>query len=325
MSSYALFALLTFSLSAIGVLCLLLAFFYPKVSRHTQFNRRLELLSATSATKSTDKRPRRRSVDATLREAEERIRAKRSKPTLIVRMRQAQITWSKSRYYLVCLIVGLTAFFVVGTTGLGKLPALGFAISAGLLLPHWYVNIKRSRRFNRFLVQFGNAIDVIVRGVKVGVPLGDCIKMVAAEGQCPIKDEFKIITDDQVLGVPLADAAERLPERIPLAEARFFSIVIAMQSRSGGNLSEVLGNLSKVLRERQKMHQKVKALSSEANASAIIFGSLPVFAAAILYLIAPQYVSLLITTGPGNAILVCCGLWMLIGCLVMRKMINFEV
>jgi|SRR5215216_718000 len=325
MPSYAIFALVIFLLSACSVQCLLLAVFYPKVTARSPFNRRLDLISAGAVRKGADKSPRKRSIEETLREAEAKLHAKPSKPSLMVRMRQGEITWSKTGYYLVCVAVGLTVFVLVLLSGLSRLPAIGFGISAGLLLPHWFVNFKRSRRFKRFLLQFANSIDVIIRGVKVGVPLGDCLKLVAAEGQSPVKEEFRTITEDQLLGLPLADAAERLPERIPLPEARFFSIVIAMQSRSGGNLSEVLGNLSRVLRDRQKMQQKIKALAAESKASAYIIGSLPVFVAGVLYVTSPKYISLLITHPTGNIVLAVCAVWMLMGCLVMRKLINFEI
>src|SRR5215212_8513389 len=169
MQSYAIFALLIFLLSACSVQCLLLAAFYPRVTARSPFSRRLDLISAAAGTKGADKSPRKRSIEETLRAAEEKLYAKPSKPSLMVRMRQAEINWSKAGYYLICVDVGLTVFVLVLLSGLSKLPAMGFGISAGLLLPHWYVNFKRSRRFKRFVFHFANAIDVIVRGVKVGV------------------------------------------------------------------------------------------------------------------------------------------------------------
>ena len=183
---------------------------------------------------------------------------------------------------------------------------------------------RRNSRFKRFSNEFPNAVDVIVRGVKAGLPLVDCLKIIAAEAQEPVRSEFKTMVQDQTLGMPLDEAVQRLPERVPLAEANFFGIVIAIQSRTGGSLSEALGNLSKVLRERKKMQAKIKAMSSEAKASAGIIGSLPVIVAGLVYLTSPDYITLLFTTTIGNAVLVASGLWMLMGCLVMRKMINFD-
>jgi tight adherence protein B len=182
-----------------------------------------------------------------------------------------------------------------------------------------------SRRFKRFAAEFPNAIDVIVRGIKAGMPLIDCLKIVASEAQDPVKTEFKALVDDQALGLPLDEAVQRMPHRVPLSETTFFAIVIAIQSRTGGSLSEALGNLSKVLRERKKMKQKVKAMSGEAKASAMIIGSLPVAVAGLLYVTSPNYIALLFITQTGNLVLAGCGLLMLMGIMVMRKMINFDL
>ena len=326
MLSPGLLALLIFLLSALSMQCLLLTAFYRRVVAPSPLNRRIELISGIGVAKGTDQSVRRRSIEQTLREAEERLKAKPAKPSLRVRLRQAELQWSRSFYYLVCAIVGLALFLLIlAATGLGPLPAIGFGISSGLLLPHWYVNFRRNRRFKRFLFQFANAVDVVIRGIKVGLPLLDCFKVVSNDAQSPVKEEFKLIMEDQVMGMPMADAAERLPERIPLAEARFFATVVAIQSRTGGNLSEALTNLSKVLRDRQKMQQKIKALSSEAKTSAIIISSLPVFVAGALYVTAPKYVSLLLNTLAGNLILAACAVWMLIGVLVMRKIIRIDI
>jgi tight adherence protein B len=326
MESYGVFAFLIFLLSACSMQCLLLAALYPRVAAGSPFNRRIEIISGKAVASTTDKAPRKRSTEATLREAEEKLKATTTKPSLLVRLRQAELQWSKTTYYLVCGVVGLVVFFLVRVAiGLGGAPAIGFGLSAGLLLPHWYVNFKRNRRFKNFLLQFANAVDVIVRGTKVGMPLKDCFQTIATEAQSPVKEEFNLIMDDQIMGMPLSDAVERMPERMPLTEARFFAIVIAIQSRTGGNVAEALGNLSTVLRGRQKMQQKIKALSSESKASAIIIGLLPVFVAAALYVMAPKYVSQLFSTPAGNLILAGCGVWMLIGILVMRKIIRIDV
>src|SRR5580704_3914055 len=276
--------LLVFFFCAAGMLCALMAIFYPKILKSYPLNQRLELIAATgNATQATDRansdKSRKRSVEKTLRESSElaAARAKRAKPSLTVRLRQAQLTWSKKTYYAVCFIIAAVAFFSVLFTGLGKLPAFGFGISAGLLLPHFYVNFRRRRHLKRFTANLADAVDIVGRGVKVGLPLAECFKIVAREARSPIKEEFQLIVEDQLLGMPLAAATERLPDRVPIAEARFFPIVIAIQTRSGGSLAETLGNLSKVLRDRQKMFDKIKALSSESKASAYIIAALPVF------------------------------------------------
>jgi tight adherence protein B len=197
-------------------------------------------------------------------------------------------------------------------------------MTGGLLLPHLYVGLKRNQRLKRFSDEFPNAVDIIVRGVKSGLPLVDCLRIISLESQEPVRSEFKAILEDQTMGLPMEQAVQRLPERIPLSEANFFAIVIAMQSRTGGSLSEALGNLSKVLRERKKMQGKIKAASTEAKSSAAIIGSLPILVTLLIYLTTPDYITLLFTTEIGNLVLGAGAIWMLIGTLVMRKMINFD-
>jgi tight adherence protein B len=329
--SHAILIFMVFFLCAAGMLCVLLAFCYPRVRKDYPLNQRLELIAATGAAgaiqRANSDTARKRSVEETMREAADLAKAKakkKAKPSLTMRLRQAQLDWSKTKYFIVCLVTGVVACLPVLLTGLGKLPALGLGITAGFLLPHLYVSLKRRRHFKRFTANLADAVDVVVRGVKVGLPLIECFKIVAREARSPVKEEFQLIIEDQSVGMPLADATERLPDRIPIPEARFFSIVIAIQNRSGGSLAEALGNLSKVLRDRQKMRDKIKALSSEAKASAYIIGSLPAAVIALLSVLSPAYLSLLFNHHTGHLILIVCAILMVTGTLVMRKMINFE-
>ena len=163
-----------------------------------------------------------------------------------------------------------------------------------------------------------------MRGIKAGLPLYESIKVVAADSPEPLKSEFSAIIETQTIGMPLGDACARLYERMPLPEANFFGIVVAIQQKSGGNLSEALGNLSKVLRDRKKMAEKIQAMSMEAKASAGIIGSLPPIVMLLVYISTPDYIALLWTQSIGQFMLVCCVGWMTIGVLVMKKMINFD-
>jgi tight adherence protein B len=329
--SHAILIVLVFLFCTGAVLCALVAICYPRVSKGYPINQRLELIApkdGRGAQRGNDTidPARKRSIEATLRENADLVaaKAKKTKLSLTARLRQAQLKWSKTTYYAVCFVVAVVVCLAILATSLGPLPAFGFGISAGFFLPHWYVNFRRRRYFKRFTANLADAVDIIVRGVKVGLPLIECFKIVAREARSPIKEEFQVIVEDQVVGMPLADATERLPERVPVAEARFFSIVIAIQSRSGGSLAETLGNLSKVLRDRQKMFDKIKALSSESKASAYIIAALPVVVVAALSVVSPGYISLLFTDRTGHIVLVVCALLMLAGTLVMRKMINFD-
>jgi tight adherence protein B len=167
-------------------------------------------------------------------------------------------------------------------------------------------------------------VDVIVRGIKSGLPLTDCLNVIVADTQEPVKSEFRAIVESQAVGVPLGEACLKLYERMPVAEANFFGIVIFIQQKSGGNLSEALGNLSRVLRDRKKMKAKIQAMSMEAKASGAIIAALPFIVMILVYLTSPDYISLLWTDKLGNLLLAGSAVWMSLGVFVMRKMINFD-
>lgn len=250
--------------------------------------------------------------------------AKRSSATLEERIGQAGLKWSPLKFYVLSVVTSAAGFALAYTVfRLGIFWALGYMI-IGALAPKWFVGYKRKKRLQAFDKEFPNAIDIIVRGVRAGLPLVDCLKIIAAEAQDPVRSEFRIIIEDQAVGLPVDQAVERLALRIPTPEANFFAIVIAIQSRSGGNLSEALGNLSIVIRERQKMKLKIKAVSSEARASAMIIGSMPFGVAGMVYLTSPNYIRILFVDPTGQMVMIICGVWMVIGILVMRKMINFD-
>jgi tight adherence protein B len=331
MSPQVLLSIVAFVLAAGSVGGVLLAAFYPRLAGGTPLERRIETIAASRgrtvrAVDGVGEKARKRSVEATLQDADERQKGKTQnsyRPSLTTRLRQANIGWTSRKFYLVCGVASI-ALFLAFLGMVGTLPAAGLAVIGGPLLPHLYVGLKRRRRLERFRTLFPDAIDVIVRGIKSGVPLGDCLKIVAAEAPDPVGAEFKTLVADQALGLPLGEAVQRLPDRIPVSEASFFAIVISVQSRTGGNLSEALGNLSGVLRERKKMLGKIAAMSAEAKASGGIIGSLPIVVGGILYFTSPAYIGLLFTTFTGNLVLAACAVWMMIGIFVMRQMINFD-
>ncbi|MBW8857081.1 MAG: type II secretion system F family protein, partial [Bradyrhizobium sp.] len=204
------------------------------------------------------------------------------------------------------------------------LGAAGMAFGFGLSVPRWVLGYLKKKREKAFLKALPDAVDVIVRGIKAGLPLFESIKVVAADAPEPLKSEFLAIIETQTIGMPLGEACARLYDRMPVPEANFFGIVIAIQQKSGGNLSEALGNLSKVLRDRKKMAEKIQAMSMEAKASAAIIGSLPPVVMALVWITTPDYITLLWTTPMGQFMLLGCVCWMTIGVLVMKKMINFD-
>jgi tight adherence protein B len=197
---------------------------------------------------------------------------------------------------------------------------------AGFLgLPRWFLSSMSKRRQNAFLRDLPDALDVMVRGLKAGLPLSDAMRVIATEAGPPIAPEFMEIVEGQRLGVTIDQGLERMFERMPLPEVSFLGIVISIQSKSGGNLSEALGNLSRVLRDRKKMKGKVRAMAQEAKSSAAIIGALPFLIVGAIFMLSPKYLEPLFTTDTGHLILIGCGVWMLMGVLTMRKMINFDI
>jgi tight adherence protein B len=267
---------------------------------------------------------RRELVAQSLKDLETREK-NRNHATIEMRIAQAGLSWSKGRFYVVSGAVGLALGFLLLVLTGGLLTALGGLVVGGVGLPRWLLTFLKKRRIKKFLDELPNAMDVIVRGVRSGLPLGDCLRMIAAEAQEPVRSEFRAIVESQALGIPVAESIAKLYERVPVPEANFFGIVIAIQQKAGGSLSEALGNVSKVIRERKKMKGKIGAMSMEAKASAAIIAALPFGVAAMTYMTSPDYISLLWTTQIGKVALGAAAVWMTIGVTVMRKMINFEM
>src|SRR5512139_1226925 len=302
-------------------------FLYPLLSgeRKAESRRasvaRAEPTSARQAEKS--QRSRREQVEGTLKDLEARRQKEKSVP-LTVRLTQAGLDWTPQKFWMMSGVLAGACFLVALFVGGGLPGAAGLAFAAGLGLPRWALSYLKKRRESKFLAALPDAVDVIVRGIKAGLPLFESIKVVAADAPEPLKSEFLAIIETQTIGMPLGEACGRLYERMPVPEANFFGIVVAIQQKSGGNLSEALGNLSKVLRDRKKMKEKIQAMSMEAKASAGIIGSLPPIVMVLVYLTTPDYISLLWTDQMGQLMLVGCVIWMSIGVMVMKKMINFD-
>ena len=269
-----------------------------------------------------DQRARREQIEGSLKEVE--ARRLKEKISLATRLTQAGLNWTPRKFMAISGILAAISGVLVMLGGGGPLAAIGFAFAAGFGLPRWSLGFLKKRREKNFLRALPDAVDVIVRGIKAGLPLFESIKVVAADAPEPLRSEFLAIIETQAIGMPLGEACGRLFERMPVPEANFFGIVIAIQQKSGGNLSEALGNLSKVLRDRKKMAEKIQAMSMEAKASAGIIGALPPIVMLLVYLTTPDYISLLWTHPTGQLMLVGCVIWMSMGILVMKKMINFD-
>jgi tight adherence protein B len=322
MNAYAVFFLVTLAIGGVAWV-----FIYPYMSGEKKTERRMASVSRAAPITARPTRQvsksRREQIEGTLKELEERSR-KAKRPPLSVRISQAGLDWSKRRFFLTMGILAVVAFILMSLSRAGLVPAFAFAFAAGCGLPFWMLGFLKKRREAKFLNTFPDAVDVIIRGIKARLPLLDSLKLIAAEASEPVRGEFRSIIDTQAIGLPIGEACLRLYESIPLPEANFFGIVVSIQQRAGGNLSEALGNLSRVLRDRKKMKAKIQAMSMEAKASATIIGSLPIVVMGLVWLTSPSYIELLWTEPMGRIMLGCCATWMLVGIFVMRKMINFD-
>lgn len=240
------------------------------------------------------------------------------------RIRQAGLSASVRNFWIVSVILAVVVLLVGLMVTHAPLIALGMSFAAGLGLPRAVLSMLAKRRIKKFTGEFANATDVIVRGIKSGLPVNDCLKVIARESPAPLNAEFTRVVENTGMGMTLDDALEKLYARMPTSEVRFFAIVLAIQQKTGGNLAEALGNLSSVLRARKLMTEKIKALSGEAVASAFIIGSLPPGVTLLIYFMTPSYITILFTDPRGHVMLMLATGSMALGTFVMRKMINFK-
>ncbi len=277
------------------------------------------------------KEGRRKQIEETLRQLEETEKERKRRITLGVRLRRAGLSIDERQFYTFSAAVGLFLAFMtymllvdVEPPMLRNLLAAGAGIVGFLGLPRWYISMLATKRQQKFLNDLPDAIDIMVRGLRSGLPVTDAMKVIATELPPPIGPEFIEVVEGQKIGITLEQGLERMHARMPLPEVNFLAIVVAIQRQTGGNLSETLANLSRVLRDRKKMKQKVRAVSQEAKASAAIIGSLPFVIMGVISFLSPGYFNPLWTTKTGNIMVTASAIWMLIGVLVMRKIINFK-
>jgi tight adherence protein B len=266
---------------------------------------------------------RRKQIMAQLKEAEQKDR--KNRVSIGARLRQAGLSVTVRTFWIASGVVGLVVATLVILFGQAPFIALGLGFAAAFGLPRWVVGFLAERRAKKFGAEFPNAVDIIVRGIKSGLPVHDCLKMIGKECSAPLGPEFQTLVETVSMGVPLDQALEKMYERMPTPELRFFTIVIGIQQKTGGNLAEALANLSTVLRARKLMREKIKAMSSEATASAGIIGSLPPGVMVIVSLTTPSYMSLMFTDPRGNLMLLGGALWMAMGIFVMKRMISFKI
>ncbi|MDG2530985.1 type II secretion system F family protein [Caulobacter endophyticus] len=265
---------------------------------------------------------RRKQILKTLKEQDRK--QKKATLTVAARLRAAGLGENVRMFWIISGVLGVLVTLILLVVQQIPLVALGGGFAAGFGVPRWVVGFMAKQRTKKFIDAFADAIDIIVRGIKSGLPVHDCLKIIGKESPEPLAGEFRTLTENIAMGMPIDAALERLYERMPTSEVRFFSIVLNIQQKTGGNLAEALGNLSTVLRSRKLMAEKIKALSAEAVASAFIIGCLPPGVMILITVIAPDYMMTLFTDLRGRLMLLVAAFWMATGIFIMRRMINFK-
>ena len=265
---------------------------------------------------------RRKQILLQLQEVDRRDR--KARMTMSAKLKQADLAISLRTFIIISVVLGLVGALMAFVLGLNPVLSLGIGVVMGLGLPRWVVSMKGKKRMKKFSLAFPDAVDILVRGIKTGLPVHDCFKIIARESPQPLAAEFQQLVEGLGVGLTLSQALDKMFERMPVPELKFFAIVIAIQQKSGGNLAEALGNLTTVLRARRMMGEKIKAMSSEAIASAGIIGSLPPVVMMLVMVASPAYMMLLFTDMRGQVMLLGAALWMSCGVLMMKRMISFK-
>jgi len=229
------------------------------------------------------------------------------------------------RYIINSCIIYVISIFVFFSLFSNFFLSLIISIIPGFFAQNMYLSFKVGRRQKQFTADFAGALDIIVRGVTVGLSINESMKTVAYEAQGPVSEEFKRIVDGQAMGIDFDVVLEEAIHRMPTPEFRFFSIVMQIQRQTGGSMAKTLADLSSLLRGRKEMRDKITALSSEAKSSATIIGILPVFITGLLWALSPEFLNPLFNTTVGNFMIGGAIALMLVGVVIMKSMINFKI
>ena len=232
---------------------------------------------------------------------------------------------SLAKYSMICLGVAFGVFTLLLLRGAPILLGITFGLFVGIGGPHFIIGKMIARRVRKFTSNFPDAIELMVRGLRSGLPITETLGIVATEVPGPVGIEFRMVADKMKIGRTMEVALQETADRLGTAEFQFFVITLAIQRETGGNLAETLSNLADVLRKRAQMKLKIRAMSSESKASAYIVGSLPFIVFGLVWFINPHYMhgffedQRLMVAGLGGLV------WMSIGAFIMAKMVNFEI
>lgn len=323
-----LYAIIGFGALAVGTILYMIL--DPILSGANKVEKRKQLVTGGTKAKFESRQgmveqTRRKQVQDAVKDLEEKSK-KKKKVSMALRLQRAGLENVNLKTFYLFSFFG--ALFVTVLLFLFKVPIYFLALGplvGGVGLPRFVLGHLTKKRQEVFLREFVNAIDIIVRGVKAGLPFNDCLQIITTEIGEPVRSEFINLVEQQRVGVPVEQALSKLYQRVPLQEVNFFAIVVSIQLSVGGNIAEALSNLTKVLRDRHKLKAKVQAVSMEAKSSAAIIGALPLVVMGAVTFTSPQYMEILFTHPTGHMILGGSALVMLTGVLVMRWMINFKI
>lgn len=305
------------------------AFSAPSSTASSKTLKRAQIVTGRQAAREAVRRPqntqeqRRKQIILTLKEHDREQR--KARLSIASRLRQAGLSISVSMFWIASVLAGVVAFVACLALRQSPFIGLGLAFGAGVGLPRWILGFLTTRRVKRFTEAFPDALDIVVRGIKSGLPVNDSLRIIGKEAPEPLASQFNRLVEGLGMGMTMEQALEKMHTEIPTSEVRYLAIVLGIQAKTGGNLAEALGNLSSVIRARKLMREKVKALAAEAVASAAIIGSLPPLVAIMLLVTAPDYVGVLFSDPRGHILLMIGGFWMACGIFAMRKMINFKL
>jgi tight adherence protein B len=326
--------LLIFALMATMLVLVILAFSGPSAQKASA--RRLTTIRGRhSASAEAAMEARMRKVIATRTNEEMKLLVSLipDPEKLAKRIRMTGRKWTLGQYMTASASLFLVLSALLMLRGWPPLLALFLGLAMGLGLPHWFVGHLIARRINRFTVNFPDALELLVRGLRSGLPITETLGLVSSEVPGPVGEEFRLVTERIKIGKTMDQALQETADRLGTPEFQFFCITLNIQRETGGNLAETLQNLATVLRQRAQMKLKIKAMSSESKASAYIIGALPFIVFSLICYINYDYMKPFFTPDPagifGLGLMQLIGVgglcWMGIGAFIMAQMINFEI
>ena len=247
------------------------------------------------------------------------------KDRLRLRLQQTGKKWTLQQYFYVSCGLFVVAGGLLLFKGAPLYLSAAFGLFIAIAIPHYGVGFTVKKRVARFTKNFPDAIELLVRGLKSGLPVSETLGVIAKEIPGPVGEEFKMVTEKIKIGKTMEESMQDTADRMGTPEFQFFVITLAIQRETGGNLAETLSNLSDVLRKRAQMKLKIRAMSSESKASAYIVGSLPFFVFTMVWWVNPQYLSGFFYEPRLMIAGVCGAIWMGLGAFIMAKMVSFEI